>query len=148
MASIKYCSCSCLLFLMYKYFNELVTRDDVISADRKWSPTANDLRLQMIPKMDWKWSWTANNSHCRRQVIPWKVEEWNGFQAWMMNVLRTLQRLPLTRALEGIFLSVETWVFVDVNQLFPWFSHALWREGSLIIAEWTYKNNFEWRRRF
>ena len=38
-----------------------------------------------------------------------------------------LQRLPLTRALEGIFLSVETWVFVDVNQLFPWFSHALWQ---------------------
>ena len=25
------------------------------------------------------------------------------------------------------FLSVETCVFVDVNQLFPWFSHALWQ---------------------
>ena len=36
-----------------------------------------------------------------------------------------LQRLPLTHSLEGYFLSVETWVFVDVNQLFPWVSHAL-----------------------
>ena len=40
--------------------------------------------------------------------------------------LDILQRLPLTRALdcEGFFLSVQSWVFVDVNQLFPWFSHA------------------------
>ena len=45
-----------------------------------------------------------------------------------------LTGLPLTRALEGFFLSVETLVFVDVNQLFPWFSHALW-EGSR-VAEW------------
>ena len=45
-------------------------------------------------------------------------------RAWQVS---SLQRLPLTRAFEGFFLSVETRVFVDVNQLFPWFSHALWQ---------------------
>ena len=29
------------------------------------------------------------------------------------------------------FLSVETWVFVDVNQLFPLFSHTLWQSKVL-----------------
>ena len=45
-----------------------------------------------------------------------------------------------------VFFSVETWVFVDVNQLIPWFSQGFLtcsdREGSL-IAEWrakTYQN--------
>ena len=57
-----------------------------------------------------------------------------------------LQRLPLTRAFEGFFLSVQTWVFVDVNQLFPWFSAHSDREGSLIV-EWR-ANNFERRRLF
>ena len=40
--------------------------------------------------------------------------------------LDILQRLPQTRVLdcEGFFLSFESWFFVDVNQLFPWFSHA------------------------
>ena len=32
-----------------------------------------------------------------------------------------------TRPRSGFFLSVETWVFVDINQLFPQFSHALWQ---------------------
>ena len=39
-----------------------------------------------------------------------------------------LQRLPLTCALEGFFLPVETLVFMYVNQLFPWFSHTLWQK--------------------
>ena len=48
--------------------------------------------------------------------------------------------------LRMVFFSVETWVFVDVNQLIPWFSQGFLtcsdREGSL-IAEWrakTYQN--------
>ena len=32
-----------------------------------------------------------------------------------------LQRLPLTRALKGFFLRVQTCVLVDVNQPLPWF---------------------------
>ena len=32
-----------------------------------------------------------------------------------------------TRPRSGFFLSVETWVFVDINQLFPQFYHALWQ---------------------
>ena len=43
----------------------------------------------------------------------------------MNKTLADLQQLPLTRALEWSFLSVETWVFVVVNQLFPRFSHVL-----------------------
>ena len=40
--------------------------------------------------------------------------------------MSVFQWLPLTRAFEWLFLSVETWVSVDsVNKLFPWFSHAL-----------------------
>ena len=47
--------------------------------------TANDPqpqmipRQQMIPKMDRKWSSTASDPESRPQMIPWKLEEWNGF---------------------------------------------------------------------
>ena len=47
--------------------------------------TANDPqpqmipRPQMIPKMDRKWSSTASDPESRPQMIPWKLEEWNGF---------------------------------------------------------------------
>ena len=34
---------------------------------------------QMIPKMDRKWSSTASDLQSRPQMIPWKLEEWNGF---------------------------------------------------------------------
>ena len=45
-----------------------------------------------------------------------------------------------TRSRIVFFLSIgETWVFVDVNQLFPWFSHALW-EGSR-VSEWRAKTH-------
>ena len=46
--------------------------------------TANDPqpqmipRLQMIPKMDCKWSSTASDPQSWPQMIPWKLEEWNG----------------------------------------------------------------------
>ena len=30
---------------------------------------------------------------------------------------------------KGFFLSVETWIVLDVNQLFPWFSYAPWQRG-------------------
>ena len=43
--------------------------------------------------------------------LEWMYEKFN---------IKVLQRLPLTRALDGFFLSVETWLFVDVSQLFPW----------------------------
>ena len=36
-------------------------------------------RPQMIPKMDRKWSSTASDPESRPQMIPWKLEEWNGF---------------------------------------------------------------------
>ena len=36
-------------------------------------------RPQMIPKMDRKWSSTASDPLSRPQMIPWKLEEWNGF---------------------------------------------------------------------
>ena len=36
-------------------------------------------RPQMIPKMDRKWSSTASDPLTRPQMIPWKLEEWNGF---------------------------------------------------------------------
>ena len=66
--------------------------------------------------------WKDNNFYSRRHVLRvtclWK--------SWVINKnFADLQRLPLTRALEWSFLSVETWVFVVVNQLFPWFSHVL-----------------------
>ena len=47
--------------------------------------TANDPqpqmipRPQMIPKMDRKWSSTASDPQSWPQMIPWKLEEWNGF---------------------------------------------------------------------
>ena len=41
--------------------------------------TANDPQPQMIPKMDRKWSSTASDPESRPQMIPWKLEEWNGF---------------------------------------------------------------------
>ena len=45
-----------------------------------------------------------------------------------------------TRSRIVFFLSIsETWVFVDVSQLFPWFSHALW-EGSR-VSEWRAKTH-------
>ena len=33
----------------------------------------------MIPKMRRKWSSTASDPQSRPQMIPWKLEEWNGF---------------------------------------------------------------------
>ena len=36
-------------------------------------------RPQMIPKMDRKWSSTASDPQSWPQMIPWKLEEWNGF---------------------------------------------------------------------
>ena len=47
--------------------------------------TANDPqpqmipRPEMIPKMDRKWSSTASDPQKWPQMIPWKLEEWNGF---------------------------------------------------------------------
>ena len=47
--------------------------------------TANDPqpqmipRPQMIPKLDRKWSSTASDPQSWPQMIPWKLEEWNGF---------------------------------------------------------------------
>ena len=41
----------------------------------------NDPGRQMIPKMDSKWSLTANGPHCRPQKNPWKtwkIEKWKG----------------------------------------------------------------------
>ena len=46
------------------------------------------------------------------------------------NSAPNLQHLPLTHAFEGLFLSVETCVFVDVDQLFPLFSQVLWQRRS------------------
>ena len=41
--------------------------------------TANDPQRQMIPKMDREWSSTASDPQSWPQMIPWKLEEWNGF---------------------------------------------------------------------
>ena len=41
--------------------------------------TANDPQPQVIPKMDRKWSSTASDPQSRPQMIPRKLEEWNGF---------------------------------------------------------------------
>ena len=41
--------------------------------------TASDPQPQMIPKMDRKWSSTASDPQSWPQMIPWKLEEWNGF---------------------------------------------------------------------
>ena len=32
----------------------------------------------MIHKMDHKWSSTVSDPQSRPQMIPWKIEEWNG----------------------------------------------------------------------
>ena len=37
------------------------------------------LRPQMISKMDHKWSLTASDPQSRPQMIPWKIEDGNGF---------------------------------------------------------------------
>ena len=44
----------------------------------------------------------------------------NGYFKALQSIIR-LQRLPLTRALKGFFLRVQTCVLVDVNQPLPWF---------------------------
>ena len=36
-------------------------------------------RPQIIPKIDRKWSSTVSDPQSRPQMIPWKIEEWNGF---------------------------------------------------------------------
>ena len=94
MSSIKYCSCIAVcLFRMYftgmNYSSSQQLQEMTSLVTWDLYSIVNDPQSQMIPKMDRKWSWTATNSHCRRQVILWKVEEWNGFQTWMVNVLRT-----------------------------------------------------------
>ena len=48
----------------------------------------------------------------------------NGYFKALQSIIR-LQRLPLTRALKGFFLRVQTCVLVDVNQPLPWF-FTLW----------------------
>ena len=35
-------------------------------------------RPQIIPKIDRKWSSTVSDPQSRPQMIPWKIEEWNG----------------------------------------------------------------------
>ena len=54
----------------------------------------------------------------------------------------SLQRLPLIWALEGFFSLLKS--FVDVNKLFPWFSHVLWQRlcktTSSLRAEWNSLN--------
>ena len=42
--------------------------------------TANDPRPEMIPKLDRKWSPTANDPQTGPQMIPVKREEWRGEQ--------------------------------------------------------------------
>ena len=45
-----------------------------------------------------------------------------------------LQRLPLTRALKGFFLQVQTCVLVDVNQPLPWFFTRWSRADSFPVS--------------
>ena len=45
-----------------------------------------------------------------------------------------LQRLPLTRALKGFFLQVQTCVLVDVNQPLPWFFTCWPRADSFPVS--------------
>ena len=45
---------------------------------RKWSPTVNGPRTEMIPKLNREWSWTANDPRCGPQMIPLENEEWHG----------------------------------------------------------------------
>ena len=45
-----------------------------------------------------------------------------------------LRRLPLTRALKGFFLRVQTFVLVDVNQPLPWFFTRWPRADSFPVS--------------
>ena len=57
----------------------------------------------------------------------------NGYFKALQSIIR-LQRLPLTRALKGFFLRVQTCVLVDVNQPLPWFFTRWPREDSFSVS--------------
>ena len=64
--------------------------------------------------------------HC---ILPCFVQKLTGIKS----IFQTFSNFSFAavttnmRPRRGFFLSVETWVFVDINQLFPQFSHALWQ---------------------
>lgn len=63
-------------------------------------------RPQMIPKLDPKWS----PLHCRPQMIPWKMEEWNGMDyrhgLWrMLTTWTTRKTMELTILLLKVIVS-------------------------------------------
>ena len=66
--------------------------------------TANDPqpqmipRPQMIPKMDRKWSSTASDPQSWPQMIPWKLEEWNGFYGTDYKKGLIIKKEPFSRA--------------------------------------------------
>ena len=59
-----------------------VTRNNlwwrIVTCISKLYSAANDPRPQMIPKLDRKWSRTANDPRCALQMIPLEYEEWHG----------------------------------------------------------------------
>ena len=70
----------------------------------------------LIPKFDSSLSRDANSTVSRLKCGAGTVLPMNLCGSW---------RTP-----PCFFLSVKTWVFVDVNQLFPWFSQSLWQRRS------------------
>ena len=55
-------------------------RNDTLIREGDLYITANDPRLQMIPKMDRKWSSTINEPQCRPEMIPNGKLEWLGLK--------------------------------------------------------------------
>ena len=60
---------------------KISTRDSGITIPGSYICTVPQmiLRPQMISKMDHKWSLTASDPQSRPQMIPWKIEDGNGF---------------------------------------------------------------------
>ena len=63
---------------------------------------------QMIPKMDRKWSSTASDPQSRPQMIPWKLEEWNGFYGTDYKKGLIIKKKPFSLAyISGQFIQGE-----------------------------------------
>ena len=59
--------------------NLLVLSANSISHFKNEKETAGEMRPAIGYFYYRKWSSTPSDPHCRPQMIPWKVEEWNGF---------------------------------------------------------------------
>ena len=72
---------------------------------RKWSLTANDHETANDPQNGRKWSSTVSDPQSRPQMIPWKIEEWNGFHDWVLK--RLIRKREGGRQISGQFIQGE-----------------------------------------